>query len=80
LINDRYDILDGVAIASLGEVYSVLLAHACRWKHHGGFFCDPASLASLNLLKVLLAETRLESRNSKPLPDYEPLRNAMPCC
>jgi hypothetical protein len=27
LLNDRYDILDGVAIASLGEVHSVLLAH-----------------------------------------------------
>ena len=27
LLNDRYDILDGIAIASLGEVYSVLLAH-----------------------------------------------------
>src|SRR5437016_9029645 len=27
LFHDRYDILDGVAIASLGEVQSVLLAH-----------------------------------------------------
>ena len=27
LLKDRYDILDGVAIASLGEVYSVVLAH-----------------------------------------------------
>ena len=27
LFNDRYDILDGIAIASLGEVKSVLLAH-----------------------------------------------------
>ena len=27
LLNDRYDVLDGIAIASLGEVYSVLLAH-----------------------------------------------------
>ena len=27
LLNDRYDILDGIAIASLGEVYSVILAH-----------------------------------------------------
>src|SRR5258707_2717199 len=25
--NDRYDVLDGIAIASLGEVKSVLLAH-----------------------------------------------------
>ena len=27
LFTDRYDILDGIAIASLGEVQSVLLAH-----------------------------------------------------
>jgi len=27
LLNDRYDILDGVAIGSLGEVFSVILAH-----------------------------------------------------
>ena len=27
LLNDRYDVLDGIAIASLGEVKSVLLAH-----------------------------------------------------
>src|SRR5271169_6719441 len=27
LLTDRYDILDGISIASLGEVYSVLLAH-----------------------------------------------------
>src|SRR5688572_33490017 len=27
LFNDRYDILDGIAIASLGEVQSVILAH-----------------------------------------------------
>ncbi len=27
LFNDRYDVLDGIAIASLGEVKSVLLAH-----------------------------------------------------
>ena len=27
LFNDRYDVLDGIAVASLGEVKSVLLAH-----------------------------------------------------
>src|SRR5262249_21645820 len=27
LLNDRYDILDGIAIASLGEVKSVVVAH-----------------------------------------------------
>ena len=33
LLNDRYDILDGIAIASLGEVYSV---HARAQKTAGG--------------------------------------------
>src|SRR5438132_549632 len=27
LFNDRYDVLDGIAVASLGEVKSVILAH-----------------------------------------------------
>src|SRR3954471_8578237 len=27
LLKDRYDVLDGIAVASLGEVKSVLLAH-----------------------------------------------------
>ena len=41
LLNDRYDILDGIAIASLGEVYSVLLAHRVRWKASRRFFATP---------------------------------------
>src|SRR5882757_4046550 len=27
LLHDRYDVLDGIAVASLGEVHSVFLAH-----------------------------------------------------
>src|SRR5580692_8145114 len=49
LLNDRYDILDGIAIASLGEVYSVLLAHKKPLEHMTEVFCDPASLTGLNL-------------------------------
>ena len=56
LLNDRYDILDGVAIGSLGEVYSVLLAHKKPLAEAKEIFCDTASLTSVNLLKVLLAE------------------------
>ena len=56
LLNDRYDILDGVAIGSLGEVYSVLLAHKKPLAEATEIFCDTASLTSVNLLKVLLAE------------------------
>jgi chorismate dehydratase len=70
LLNDRYDILDGVAIASLGEVYSVLLAHCVPLESITEVFCDPASLTSVNLLKVLLAERGIRPE-FKPLPDYD---------
>jgi len=66
LLNDRYDILDGIAIASRGEVYSVLLAHKKPLAEAREIFCDPASLTSVNLLKVLLAERGL-------FPEFKPL-------
>lgn len=68
LLTDRYDILDGVAIASLGEVYSVFLAHKKPLAEAKEIFCDPASLTSVNLLKVLLAEKNL-------FPQFTPLEN-----
>ena len=68
LLNDRYDILDGIAIASLGEVYSVLLAHKKPLEEVKEIFCDTASLTSVNLLKVLLAERGLK-------PEFKPLEN-----
>jgi len=68
LLHDRYDILDGIAIASLGEVYSVLLAHKKPIEEATEIFCDPASLTSVNLLKVLLAEKNL-------FPEFKPLEN-----
>ena len=70
LLNDRYDILDGVAIASLGEVYSVILAHRKPLAEATEIFCDTASLTSVNLLKVLLAERGLKPE-FKPLENYE---------
>ena len=70
LFNDRYDILDGMAIASLGEVKSVFLAHRRPVAEVKEVFCDTASLTSVNLLKVLLAERGLHPE-FKPLPDYE---------
>ena len=69
LLNDRYDILDGIAIASLGEVYSVLLAHKKPLSEAMEIFCDTASLTSVNLLKVLLAERGLQPK-FKPLENY----------
>ena len=68
LLTGRYDILDDIAIASLGEVYSVLLAHRRPLAELKEVFCDPASLSGLNLLKVLLAERGLKPE-FKPLPD-----------
>ena len=69
LLHDRYDILDGIAVASLGEVQSVFLAHRQPLAEMREIYCDPASLSGLHLLKVLLAENgwRPELR---PLPDY----------
>jgi chorismate dehydratase len=70
LFNDRYDILDGIAIASLGEVFSVFLAHKKPLEDAKEIFCDTASLTSVNLLKVLLAERGLQPE-FKPLENYE---------
>jgi len=69
LLNDRYDILAGIAIASFGEVYSVFLAHRVPLGKITEVFCDAASLTSVNLLKVLLAERGLRPE-FKPLADY----------
>src|SRR5271155_4445620 len=66
LFNDGYDILDGIAIASLGEVYSVLLAHTKPLEQVTEVYCDTASLTGVNLLKVLLAERNL-------FPEFKPL-------
>src|SRR5579871_4903949 len=68
LLNDRYDILDGVSISSLGEVYSVFLAHKKPIAEITEVYCDTASLTSVNLLKVLLAERGLK-------PEFKPLEN-----
>jgi len=70
LFNDRYDVLDGVAVACLGEVKSVFLAHRRPIEEVTEVFCDTASLTSVCLLQVLLAERGLRPRII-PLPAYE---------
>jgi chorismate dehydratase len=70
LFNDRYDILDGIAVASLGEVKSVFLAHRQPLEETSLVRCDTASLTSVNLLKVLLAERGLKPEFA-PLPNYQ---------
>ncbi len=70
LFSGRYDILDGIAVASLGEVRSVLLAHRRPLEEARVIHCDPASLTSVQLLRVLLAERGLKPE-FKPLPSYD---------
>jgi chorismate dehydratase len=70
LFHDRYDVLDGIGICSLGEVKSVFLAHRRPLEEAREIFCDTASLTSVNLLRVLLAERGL-APDFKPLPDYK---------
>ncbi len=59
LFSQQYDVLDGIAVASLGEVYSVFLAHTKPLTEVAVVDCDPASRTSVNLLRVLLAERGL---------------------
>lgn len=73
LFHDRYDILDGIAVASLGEVKSVFLAHRGPLEGVKEVYCDTASLTSVNLLRVLLAERGLRPE-FKPLPGYDAAR------
>ena len=70
LLNDGYDILDGMAIASLGEVYSVVVAHKVPLEDVKEIYLDTASCTSVNLLKILLAEKGLKPE-LKPLDSYE---------
>jgi len=70
LLRDRYDILDGIAVASLGEVKSVFLAHRQPLEEVRQIYCDTASLASLHLMQVLLAERGLKPA-LLPLAGYE---------
>jgi chorismate dehydratase len=75
LFNDRYDVLEGIAVASLGEVQSVFLAHRRPLAEAREIFCDTASLTSVALLRVLMAEQGLQPE-FKPLASYD--RAALP--
>lgn len=68
LFHDGYDVLDGYCVASDGEVHSVFLAHRGRLDDVRRVRCDTASLTSVNLLRVLLAERGLH-------PEFEPLES-----
>ena len=69
LLHEGYEILDGVAVASRGAVKSVFLAHRQPLEAIEVVHCDTASLTSVNLLRVLLAEKGLRPA-FEPLPRY----------
>lgn len=69
LFNDRYDVLDGMAIVSQGPVFSVLLAHRRPLAELTEIHCDTASLTGLNLLRVILCEHGLTPK-LLPLQSY----------
>jgi predicted solute-binding protein len=58
LRDPRYVLVDEVAIASDGPVFSVILAHRGPLEKVRTTALDPASLTSIHLLRVLLAEYR----------------------
>ena len=69
LLARDYDVLDGVAVASDGPVFSVFLAHRVPLAGVREIACDPASLTSVNLLRVLLAARGLRPA-LRELKDY----------
>ncbi len=68
---DRYDVLDGVGIASLGEVKSVVLFHSEPIEQVKVIYIDPASSGSFYLLRVILKEWGL-TPEIKTLSEWPP--------
>jgi chorismate dehydratase len=62
LRNPIYNIVDDVAVAADGAVYSVFLAHAAPLDELDEIALDPASNTSVNLLRCLLAEHGLKGK------------------
>ncbi len=57
-----YQIVDDVAVAASGPVYSVFLAHQKPLENVEEIMLDPASRTSVNLLRCLLGENGLQPR------------------
>ena len=75
LMSPRLRAMAGYGIVSRGSVLSVFLAHRTPLERLESIRVDPASLSSVNLLRVLLAEQGLRPR-FVPLESYE----AAPAC
>jgi chorismate dehydratase len=56
LRDPRYLLVDGAAVASVGPVFRVILAYRGELRALRRIDLDPASMTSVNLLRVLLAE------------------------
>jgi chorismate dehydratase len=69
LLTGRYDLLNGVAVASLGEIRSAFLAYRRPLEEIREVYCDTASISTVNLMRVLLAERGLKPE-FKPLPAW----------
>ena len=69
LLHPGYAILDNVAVASDGPVLSVFLATKIPLESIEVVHCDPASLTSINLLKILLKAKGVQPQ-WQPLSDY----------
>jgi chorismate dehydratase len=84
LRNPIYWIVDGVSISSNGPVYSVIVAHHGDMSEIEEIDLDPASETSVNLLRCLLAESKLTPRlvprststNASPARTVSPARTA----
>ena len=70
LMSSRLRAMSGYGIVSRGPVLSVFLAHRTPLDRLEAIWVDPASLSSVNLLRVLLAERGLRPR-FVPLENYE---------
>lgn len=70
LFNEGYKVLDGVGVCSLGEVYSVVLVHRIPLEDITTIHCDTASLTSVELLRILLAEKGI-SASFEALDSYD---------
>ena len=70
LRNPIYRIVNGVAIASDGPVYSVVVAYRDKFANVSEIALDPAAQTSGNLLRCLLGELKLEAWvTAKPSDD-----------
>ena len=76
LFQEDYHLLDGIGVCSKGPVNSVFLAHQGPLADIQEVYCDTATLTSINLLRVLLANQgltpalrKLESYDQAPEKD-----------